>query len=357
MDGIEDEEANIAFTRGRIYANIGSKPGPKNYENVIPWNVQGLIAGTNGTHYLNRIGKLKEYPVYEMPVDKVKGEHLMLDIGCGWGRWLTSGANKGYIPIGVDIKLNLCHASLLVMKTQNVSGYAVSADLTNMPFKDNIFDLVWSFSVIQHTHYERMVNCLQRINSILTNEGFTLLEFPNKNGLRNRKIVSNQSIDDINNYNSWCVRYYTPAEYETIVSKFLSHYSFYNHSFLGIGVLKEDLKYVSFSNKIKCAISLLFSAATNVIPNMKNYSDSIYIRASKKETSTKNTDISRFLKLHHSNPGDNLNIVSLLKCPKYGGDLVVSEDRKKLISLEAGIYYPVEKDVPVLVKSEAVSIS
>jgi uncharacterized protein YbaR (Trm112 family) len=45
--------------------------------------------------------------------------------------------------------------------------------------------------------------------------------------------------------------------------------------------------------------------------------------------------------------------MDLLTCPISGGQLTVSADRKKLISGEAGIYYPVINDIPILITSEA----
>ena len=53
-----------------------------------------------------------------------------------------------------------------------------------------------------------------------------------------------------NDINSWNVRYYSIREYKEIFISIFNNFSFKNHSFLGIGVLKEDLKYVSNKNKI-----------------------------------------------------------------------------------------------------------
>src|SRR5438477_7293587 len=96
------EDNEISFNRSKIYEKLDYEKEPGNYAGGIPWIVQQQIAATNGVHYMDRIGKLSGYPVYEMPVPHVS-EKLMLDIGNGWGRWLVAGANKGYIPVGIDI--------------------------------------------------------------------------------------------------------------------------------------------------------------------------------------------------------------------------------------------------------------
>ena len=347
----------IENNRSKIYEQLSYSPQPENYSSNIPWIVQQQIAATNGIHYIDRLGKLKNYPIYELPVPPVdKNENkLFLDIGCGWGRWLIAGENKGYIPIGIDLRLEFCKVSKTVLKDLKKDGYTVVADLENIPFKNNIFDLIWSFSVIQHTHNKRLVNCINHIGRILKSSGFTKLEFPNKKGLRNN--ISNVKNSEANkdDYNSWCVRYYTPNEYKNILSEYLDNFSFTNHSFFGIGVLKEDLKYVSFKNKIISLISLIGSTFTKVIPYLKNFSDSIYVSANKKGTSNfvDNEAISTFLEAHQANPNNNLNIIHLLRCPKYGSHIKLSEDCKKAISVGNNIYYPIEDNIPIMIESEA----
>jgi ubiquinone/menaquinone biosynthesis C-methylase UbiE/uncharacterized protein YbaR (Trm112 family) len=350
---MSDEEKVIAFNRRKIYGKLSYPPQPADYSSHIPWVVQQRIATTNGLQYESVLGKLKEYPVYNMPVTAVS-QGIMLDIGFGWGRWLVAGANKGYIPVGIDIRLEYCSIARSVLDDFGKQGYTLVADLENLPFKNNVFDLVWSFGVIQHTHYKRMVNCLQHIDRIMLNEGYTHLEFPNKNGIRNRfgpAIEGEKYKDD---YNSWFVRYYTVKEYLQLLNTYLSDISYRNHSFLGIGVLPEDLKYVSPRNKILCAVSLLGSAMTNIIPGLKNLSDSLYFKAHKKNKLQNDVNaVAKFLELHYQNPGDNLNIHPLLRCPKYGGGITISKDRKRAVSEEAGVYYPIENDTPIMVVSEA----
>lgn len=200
-----------------------------------------------------------------------------------------------------------------------------------------------------------MMNCLMHINRILKNDGYTYLEFPNKNGFRNKRGPVKRNPKTENDFNSWVVRYYSISEYQEIFESYLSNFSYDVHSFLGIGVLKEDLKYVSLKNKILCGISLILTELSKIIAPLKNYADSLYIRAEKRQAT--NLDffpmIDLFVKAHKQNPFDNLNITHLLKCPIHGTTLELSSDRKKLLSKETGIYYPIENDIPILIESEA----
>ena len=134
---------------------------------------------------------------------------------------------------------------------------------------------------------------------------------------------------------------------------YLDNFSYKNHSFLGIGVLKEDLKYVSLRNKILCLGSLTGSGLTNIIPGLKHFSDSLYVTATKKgQNNLLNLAVDTFMKSHKQDATNNLNIIPLLKCPIHGSDIELSDDKKKAISKGNGIYYPIENSIPIMIDSE-----
>lgn len=340
------------FDKTKIYEKLDYKPEPEGYSKRLSWIVQQQVAATNGKQYIDRIGKLNDYPEYELPVKEVN-EGVMLDIGNGWGRWLVAGSKKGYIPVGIDLRLEFCETALQTLNAHGKNGYSVVADLKELPFKDNIFDLVWSFSVIQHTHKDRMINCLKHIKRILTGGGFTKLEFPNKSGFRKYATNKMNSLAEAGNYNSWVVRYYSVKEYKEIFLEIFNNFYFTVHSALGIGVLKEDLKYVSFKNKILCAASLSLSQVLKIIKPLKSLADSIYVLATKESNEKNKNAIEIFLADHDKNPGNNLNIIHLLQCPVTGSDLTLSEDKRYLVSAKGNIRYPIVNNIPIMIKSQA----
>lgn len=351
---MQERNYDIEFERSKIYENLEYLPEPENYSGKLPWTVQQQIAATNGIQYVDRIGKLKDYPRYELPVKKVENG-LMLDIGTGWGRWLVAGAAKGYIPVGIDLRLEFCQTARQTLQAAGSNGYTLVADLKEIPFKENLFDLVWSFSVIQHTHKERLLNCLKHIQRVLVPGGFTKMEFPNKNGFRNRRGPVKQFASRADDYDSWVVRYYTPEEYRNVFNDVFGNFNYANHSFLGIGVLKEDIKYVSLKNKLLCGISLAGSLLTRIIPSLTRIADSIYIEAVKKQGGLINNGLQEFLKAHAQNPADNLNIVHLLQCPVSGKPIILSEDKGFVITTDGMFKYPVIDSIPVLIRSEIIS--
>lgn len=345
------------FEKSKVYEKLDYSPEPKNYKGQIPWKVQQQIAATNGIHYISAIGKLEKFPIPEIPLPTVRNNELLLDIGNGWGRWLVSAGKKGYIPVGIDIRLEFCETARAVLNLNGLNGYTVVADLGELPFMDGVFDVVWSFSVIQHTHKDRFTSCINHIYRILKKNAYCFLEFPNKRGIWNRLGPVRKSEKEKDDYNAWGVRYYSIAEYKSSFLKVFKNFSFRNHSFFGIGVLPNDLDYVTgFKNKLIVSTSLFFSKIASIIKPLKYFSDSIYIKSIKKDGTENLNAVETFKNRHARNPKNNLNIVSLLRCPVSGGELTLNETGSKLISTAANVYYPVVNNVPILIKAEAVPL-
>src|ERR1700682_1057522 len=272
---------NPEFVRGKIYERLDTQPRPQDYNGKIPWVVQQQIAATNGIHYIKSIGSLSEYPIPEIPVGYAYATgDLLLDIGNGWGRWLVAAANKNYIPVGIDIRLEFCETALQVLRANGKTGYSVVADLQNLPFRNNIFNVVWSFSVIQHTHLDRFTRCLSHIERILADNAYCFLEFPNSKGIRNR--FGPAAKPNSSDFDSWDVRYYTPEEYEKIFRVFFDNYHYFTHSVLGIGILPGDGKYAKgLKNKAVISASRALSNLATLIPPLKSIADSIYVKSVK----------------------------------------------------------------------------
>jgi ubiquinone/menaquinone biosynthesis C-methylase UbiE/uncharacterized protein YbaR (Trm112 family) len=319
--------------------------------------VQEMIAGTNGNHYLDLVGQLKEYPIPEIPIPNVTHQELLLDIGVGWGRWMVAAAQKGYMPIGIDIKRESCEAALTVLKDMQLKGYTVVADLQAIPFKDEVFDKVWSFSVIQHTHRKRAYNCLKEINRTLKNGGSCKLEFPLKHGLWNSRVIAKRDrTENEDDFDSWIVRYYDITELKAWSEEIFTNFSFQNHCYFGIGILPIDLQYIKWYYKPIVLASLMLSQISKIVSPLKYISDSIYIEMTKTiATSTTNTtlkDTTDFWK----KTDRNVDIVHLLRCPISGKNLVYDNDQNRVVAEHTGLYYPVVNDIPIMLVSEAKNI-
>jgi SAM-dependent methyltransferase len=77
------------------------------------------------------------------------GGKLVLDAGCGGGRYLRLVGSHGARVIGVDLSSAVEKAAALCAELSDVQ--VVQADLLDLPISDASFDLVYSIGVLHHT--------------------------------------------------------------------------------------------------------------------------------------------------------------------------------------------------------------
>ncbi len=74
---------------------------------------------------------------------------LVLDAGCGGGRYARLVGSHGASVIGVDLSAAVVKAAQLCDSLPNVA--ILQADLLDLPLADQAFDLVYSIGVLHHT--------------------------------------------------------------------------------------------------------------------------------------------------------------------------------------------------------------
>src|SRR5579883_787181 len=74
---------------------------------------------------------------------------LVLDAGCGGGRYARLAGRHGARVVGVDLSAAVEKAAELCADLPNVS--IVQADLLDLPVAEGAFDLVYSIGVLHHT--------------------------------------------------------------------------------------------------------------------------------------------------------------------------------------------------------------
>ena len=252
----------------------------------IPTYVQEMIAATNGRHYRGLIGRLKTLPIPELPVrvraevSKSREKPWMLDIGSGWGRWLLAGANAGFLPVGLELKLEAARVARDLLKREGKRGFVVVADAGKPPFAPESFNVIWSFSVLQHLHRKRVRACLERCAELLKRGGLLAIELPTKFGIRNRFIRHAQEKEE-DDWDSWVVRYYTRQEVDEVVGSKFKETEVRPHAFGGIGYLPADIKYVPWRFRALVLISETFRKLSTAFPFLSKWADSWYVYARK----------------------------------------------------------------------------
>lgn len=76
-------------------------------------------------------------------------DKLILDVGCGMGRFAEIALESGAIVVCVDYSsaIDACKRNL----EHYENAYFIQGDIYNLPFKKEIFDYIYSLGVLQHT--------------------------------------------------------------------------------------------------------------------------------------------------------------------------------------------------------------
>lgn len=308
---------------------------------MVPEYSQRKIARTNARLWRSMAGPLRELPIPKIPIAPGDGG-LLLDIGCGWGRWMAAAARRGYVPVGIDIQLDAARATLRVLRSLGLRGYVVVGDLRSLPFAPDVFAAVWSFSVLQHAHRKSVAGCLDGIQRCLKPGGFVELEFPTRWGLRNLIARASRSVDE-DEFDSWCVRYYSLSELRGLMESRFAEYDYRAHCFFGTGILPDDLPHVPKRFAPLILTSMALTAVSRLVPLVKRMADSVYVRGIKPNSVTALSAVS----IRERSSPSNLDILPLLRCPITGSELQLDKQRGKLVA-GSGLEYPVVDDIPIL---------
>lgn len=102
----------------------------------------------------------------------VKGSKI-LEIGFGNGSFLNFASKvNGWKVVGTELNYELVQSALS-------EGYDVMHTDNLREFKDNTFDLIVAFDVLEHLAEDEIVIMFSEINRVLKNEGCFIARFPN----------------------------------------------------------------------------------------------------------------------------------------------------------------------------------
>jgi SAM-dependent methyltransferase/uncharacterized protein YbaR (Trm112 family) len=312
--------------------------------------VQRWVAGTNGRLYIPLINRLPRYPIPRWPAPPASppGRRL-LDVGCAWGRWMVAAGRAGYVPIGLDVKLDALQAARRVLRHHGLRGHVVAADLAALPFRDAAVDLVFSYSVLQHVPRARAAACVRDVRRVLRPGGTALLEFPLRHGLVNWRHALRRTAPD-DDAGSWHVRYYGWRELRRWFAAEFGDARLEVDCYLGIGVRPEDLDLMPLRYRPLVLVSEGLRRAAGRVRPLAWVSDSVFVRARRPGTlpppAPPPADLDRNL------PG----LLPLLRCPVSGGPLEPGPGARTLLSRAAGLAFPVVDDVPVLLPDQATAL-
>ena len=131
-------------------------------------------------NYWRNLGKETQQPHKEIldAVEKsttLKGKKV-LEMGAGSGLTSLALSQKGAFVIAADLSQDAIR--LIIENTKKSNVKIVQADVFNVPFKDNSFDVVFHQGLIEH--FKNPEKILKEQIRILKNKGLFLVEVPQK---------------------------------------------------------------------------------------------------------------------------------------------------------------------------------
>jgi len=125
------------------------------------------------------------------------GNGVILDAGCGEGRF-----SKYFIEKGAKIKsMDFSKEYVKIAKKNIGKGDFILGSVTNIPFKDESFDYIFSVDVLQHV--PKTDKAIQEFYRVLKKNGELIIIDKNKFGLNSKYFVPQKIIQKYKEATEW----------------------------------------------------------------------------------------------------------------------------------------------------------
>ncbi|MGC4095647.1 MAG: class I SAM-dependent methyltransferase [Nitrospira sp.] len=231
--------------------------------------VQYIVAATCGNLYRDLVGRLPRYPIPNFRLKE--GNHrLMLDIGLQLETSCIAAA-QSFMPIGLDPQLGALLAAKRVVNQLGLKAHFVCGDARHLPFAEKVFDLIFSYSVLQHFSKEDVRKVLAHCNRILKSDGEIFVQMPSKWGIRCLQQQLRRGFREAKDFE---VRYWTLDELAKAFES-IGSVDFDIDCFFGIGLQSSDIDLLSVPMQKLVELSELLRKT----PRLISIADSIYVHA------------------------------------------------------------------------------
>ena len=236
--------------------------------------VQKIIVGTHGLLYKSLEGNMKTYPIPEIPLPP-GNERRLLDIGCNWGRWDFAAARRGYRVIGIDPNIDAVMAARRIKRQLGLTKIDhVVGDGRYLPFKNQCFDIVFSFGVLQHFAKEDARKSLAEAKRVVKSTGETLIQMANRYGLRNCYSLVRQKLT--RDSGVFRVRYWGPKELMQAFSEIIGPSRMFADGFLTLNTQESDISMLPPRYRLVVRTSLLLRRISGKFSPLGYLADSLY---------------------------------------------------------------------------------
>jgi SAM-dependent methyltransferase/uncharacterized protein YbaR (Trm112 family) len=246
-------------------------------EGIDPF-VNDWLVNTNGNLYWRVRGRLKRYPIPGWPFGSGEGR-LLLDIGCGWGRWSNSAARAGFHPIGMDVHLDALAAATRVSRQLGLQADYVCGDVEHLPLGTASVDTVFSYSVLQHLDRRKVAEFFKETARVLKPGGTCIVQLPNAAGLYNTLLQTRRGFRDAKP-DTFEMRYWSRAQIrEAMASAGLRDVKIRADGYFSQNPQLSDLDLFSLSGKLVVLASCAGREASRMLPILIRVADSFWIES------------------------------------------------------------------------------
>ena len=255
----------------------GHRPKLAPPANGVDPYVSKVVERTCGVLYRPLVGRLSAYPIPDLPLPPGDGERL-LDVGCNWGRWTLAASGAGYRSVGIDPSLDAIAAAKRVAAQLGREAEYLVADARHLPFPDACFDVVFSYSVLQHFGKDDALRALREIRRVLRPGGRALVQMANAFGPRNlyRQLLRLRFREPRGLFG---VRYWTPEELRTAFSDAIGPARLSVDGFFGLNAQRSDLGLLPLRYRPVVRASELLRRASGRLPALRSLADSLYVES------------------------------------------------------------------------------
>ena len=272
------EQTHIEGTRALAIAESGDASSLAKFDlgpNDIAPFVRGTIGATNGGLYRYLVGTLTEYPIPSLRLPPGE-DRAFLELGCNWGRWCIAAARLGYQVVGIDPSLKSIRAANRVATQLGVKATYIVADGRFLPFRDQTFDQVFSYSVLQHLSKENTRTALAEVRRALRVGGSALVQLPNVFGVR---CLYHQIRRGFREPHDFEVRYWRPSELLAAFTAGIGPSALSVDGYFSLNVQPNDLRLLPRRYRAVVHASEALRRMSARIPILAKVADSLYVSA------------------------------------------------------------------------------
>ena len=240
-----------------------------------------LIAATCGNAYKHLIASrsLDHYPIPMLDLDGCEGGTELIDIGCSWGRWSIAAAQKGFRVTGIDPSLGAVLAARRIATQLGLEIKYLVGDARNLPFRNESFGCVYSYSVLQHFAKRDARTALMESERVLRRNGFAKIQMANSWGVRSIQVQARRGFRPASKFE---VRYWSPAELKSVFSGIFGQTRIVADCYFGLGWQWSDFDIVEVRHKPVLVLSESAKKLSEIIPPFRLFADSVFCSSVKR---------------------------------------------------------------------------